>query len=126
LNTTIEVRNINKKNENVSVLVHQWSATIELPAAHDISVRFTAKRHKNYPKILKKSEIKPIALDNAVPVQCGVFKSIFPKFLSILEPYFCLPLNVTSKSSHPCNRPRRPIGLLNVEDPTFSKQSAHR
>jgi hypothetical protein len=25
----------------------------------------------------------------------------------------------------PCNTPRRPIGLLDVEDPTLSKQSAY-
>jgi hypothetical protein len=28
--------------------------------------------------------------------------------------------------SHPCNRPRRPTGLWDVETPTFSRQSAHR
>jgi hypothetical protein len=28
--------------------------------------------------------------------------------------------------SHPCNRPWRPIGLWDVEAPTFSRQSAHR
>jgi hypothetical protein len=28
--------------------------------------------------------------------------------------------------SYPCNRPGRPIGLWDVEAPTFSRQSAHR
>jgi hypothetical protein len=27
---------------------------------------------------------------------------------------------------YPCNRPWRPIGLRDVEDPTLSRQSAHR
>jgi hypothetical protein len=30
------------------------------------------------------------------------------------------------KKSYPCNRPWRPIGLWDVEDPTFSRQSVHR
>jgi hypothetical protein len=30
------------------------------------------------------------------------------------------------KQSYPCNRPWRPIGLWNVEGPTFSRKSAHR
>jgi hypothetical protein len=30
------------------------------------------------------------------------------------------------KLSYPCNRPWRPIGLWDVEAPTFSRQSAHR
>jgi hypothetical protein len=30
------------------------------------------------------------------------------------------------KKSYPCNRPWRPIGLWDVEAPTFSRQSAHR
>jgi hypothetical protein len=28
--------------------------------------------------------------------------------------------------SYPCNRPWRPIGLWDVEAPTFSRKSAHR
>jgi hypothetical protein len=31
-----------------------------------------------------------------------------------------------SKVIYPCNRPCRPIGLWYFEDPTFSRQSAHR
>jgi hypothetical protein len=29
------------------------------------------------------------------------------------------------KQSYPCNRPRRPIGLWDFEDLTFSRQYAH-
>jgi hypothetical protein len=36
--------------------------------------------------------------------------------------------NITNSftKSYPCNRPWRPIGLWDIEDPTFSRQSAHR
>jgi hypothetical protein len=33
---------------------------------------------------------------------------------------------VLGRKSYPCNRPWRPIGLWDVEAPTFSRQSAHR
>jgi hypothetical protein len=35
-------------------------------------------------------------------------------------------LKKVRKWSYPCNRLRRPIGLWDVEDPTLSRQSAHR
>jgi hypothetical protein len=34
--------------------------------------------------------------------------------------------NVKKSGSYPRNRPWRPIGLRDVEDPTLSRQSAHR
>jgi hypothetical protein len=35
------------------------------------------------------------------------------------------PISTIINISHPCNRPWRPIGLWEVEAPTFSRQSAH-
>jgi hypothetical protein len=32
----------------------------------------------------------------------------------------------TRRQSYPCNRPRRPMGLWDIEAPTFSRQSVHR
>jgi hypothetical protein len=34
--------------------------------------------------------------------------------------------NIKKGKNYPCNRPWRPIGLRDVEAPTFSRQSAHR
>jgi hypothetical protein len=39
---------------------------------------------------------------------------------------FTLRSILTELSGSPCNRPWRPIGLWDVEAPTFSRQSAHR
>jgi hypothetical protein len=38
----------------------------------------------------------------------------------------CLHIYRELQISYPCNRPWRPIGLWDVEVPTFSRQSAHR
>jgi hypothetical protein len=41
--------------------------------------------------------------------------------------HFCIRLHgVVLDWKYPCNRPWRPIGLWEVEDPTFSRQSTHR
>jgi hypothetical protein len=56
------------------------------------------------------------------------FKYVFTFMLSTYSSYFCFIWYCIKckKDSHSCNRPWRPIGLWDVESPTFPIKSAHR
>jgi hypothetical protein len=85
--------------------VSRWLQT-ELPVAHRRSTR---------PRIPEDGILHSHRREN--------LKSYNSRFL-----FMCILFDVFSfhEFRYPCNRPWRPIGLWDVEAPTFSKQSAHR
>jgi hypothetical protein len=66
----------------------------------------------------------PHCLDNRLTVNCEILatcSSTYSPVRSSQEAH-----SVSIKESYPCNRPWRPIGLWDIEDPTLSRQSGSR
>jgi hypothetical protein len=82
-------------------------------------------------KKLRKNSVRLVGLETefrpAGPPEraVGILRFRPPSWIGIplcCSVYKCFPWC----KSYPCDRPWRPIGLWDVEDPTFSRQSAHR
>jgi hypothetical protein len=55
-----------------------------------------------------------------------IFTAVNPKVHYRVHKTLPLDSVMVKGKAYPCNRPWRPIGLWDVEAPTFSRQSAHR
>jgi hypothetical protein len=96
-------------NTNKNIKTHSFIMKMEAMRRSETlrSIYLTTRRH--------------VLEDRALNTEIVSFKRAC--FSSIIYSYVH---KIKEKQSFPCNRPWRPIGLLYVEDPTLSRQSAHR
>jgi hypothetical protein len=106
----------------VSFLAHSLTLKMQVVPPKRLALR-TAWRYNPEDRIihsLRRENLKPITFC------CLFYDAISTDWLNDLTEVSNHKHLNKKRQSYPCNRPWRPIGLRDIEAPTFSRQSAHK